>query len=246
MGLTIAAAQSGSKPGDVAHNVAHHLAVARIAAGRGVQLLVFPELSLTGYELSLARSAAVEPNSVILAPLRDFASESGMTIVAGAPVPNGDGDLHIGALRFHPDRSVSLYTKVHVHESEFVSFVPGTGGDPLFIEGQTVSLAICRDASFPEHAASAAGLGATIYAAGVMIDEAGYPRKSALMREYARMHRMAALLANYSGVTGGETSAGGSAIWDETGEPIALCGKGEALVIASGSRGCWMGDVVAL
>lgn len=48
--LTIAAAQSISVAGDLPGNIARHLDFMASAAEQGVQLLVFPELSLTGYE----------------------------------------------------------------------------------------------------------------------------------------------------------------------------------------------------
>lgn len=44
----------------------------RIAAAQaeGVQLLLFPELSLCGYELPLLRDCALSPDDPRLAPLR--------------------------------------------------------------------------------------------------------------------------------------------------------------------------------
>ena len=54
MTLIIAAAQSASVPGNVSRNVARHLQFAPWPAGNGAQLLVFPELSLTGYEPAIA------------------------------------------------------------------------------------------------------------------------------------------------------------------------------------------------
>jgi predicted amidohydrolase len=88
------------------------LRVAAVAAERGVRLLVFPELSLTGYELALAGASALEPNSPVLKPLRDFASEARMTLVAGTPLLTNDGRMHIAALAFCPDGALSIYTKV--------------------------------------------------------------------------------------------------------------------------------------
>ncbi len=46
----IAAAQSCAHPADLPRNLDDHLRLMRIAQARGVRLLVFPELSLTGYE----------------------------------------------------------------------------------------------------------------------------------------------------------------------------------------------------
>src|SRR5437867_1367941 len=83
MSLIIAAAQSTSVPGDISRNVAHHLRFGTIAAERGAQLLVFPELSLTGYELTIARSNAVRPDTSDLDPLRHLATHAHMTVVVG-------------------------------------------------------------------------------------------------------------------------------------------------------------------
>ena len=49
--LRIALAQIEPVLGDLEENVARHLVWARRAIGKGAQLLVFPELSLTGYSL---------------------------------------------------------------------------------------------------------------------------------------------------------------------------------------------------
>ncbi len=49
--LTLGLAQIKSKLGDVAANLETHLAYVEQAAAQGVQLLLFPELSLTGYVL---------------------------------------------------------------------------------------------------------------------------------------------------------------------------------------------------
>jgi predicted amidohydrolase len=182
MSLIIAAAQSASVPGDISQNVANHVRFATIAAEHRVQLLVFPELSLTGYELTLARSNALRPDSGELKPLRHLSTQAQMTIVAGAPVLTDNGELHVAALALRPDGSVSTYAKVHVHESELGVFTPGPGGATLMVEDATIALAICADASHPQHAAGAAAHGAGVYAAGVMIDEIGYARKVPLLR----------------------------------------------------------------
>jgi predicted amidohydrolase len=247
MSLIIAAAQSASVPGDIPGNVAHQLRIATIAAEHGVQLLVFPELSLIGYELSLARSNPICPDSPALEPLRQVAEQAHMIVVAGAPLPGGDGQLHIAALAIHPDGSVLTYTKEHVHVSEEHVFTSGPGGPSLRIEDATVALAICRDASIPRHAAKAAAGGANVYAAGVMIDEEGYQRKVLLLQAYAQQHKMAVLMANYSGATGGSLSAGKSAIWSEDGQIVAAStGIEEALVIGRKQDGKWSGMVVPL
>ena len=247
MSLIIAAAQSASVPGDITRNAASHGRVAAVAAKCGAQLLVFPELSLTGYELALARAHPVRPDSSELEPLRRLSLDAHMTVVAGGPMLNEHGQLHITAFIFHPDGSVSMYTKQHVHQSEEHVFTSGPGGAALLIENSTVALAICADASHPQHAAHAAAHGANVYAVGAMITEDAYVRKAGLLQTYAREHRMAVLLANYSGATGGEESAGKSAIWSEEGQLVAACtGSEEALLMATMHNGVWTGKVLPL
>lgn len=247
MNLVIAAAQSASLRGDIPRNVDHHLRFATLAAEQGVQLLVFPELSLTGYELAIARSKPVHPDSPDLDPLRQIATHARMTVVAGAPMPNDRGELHIAAFALRPDGSVVIYTKEYVHQSEAGVFTSGPGGPTLLVEDANVALAICADAAHPQHAARAAARGAKVYAASVMITEDAYPRKAEFLRNYAREHGMAVLMANYSGATGGEISAGKSALWSEDGQLVAAStGTEEALVVGIKQNGAWNGNVLPL
>ena len=184
MSLVIAAAQSKSMAGNVAWNVGRHVHIGALAAEREVELLVFPELSLTGYELSLGRSHAIHPASADLDPLRRLAVDSRMTVVVGGPVLNDRDELNIGSFSIRPDGSVLTYTKEYVHESE-VGFTSGPGGEVLEVGDATVALAICADASHPQHAARAVERGANVYAASVMIEEDAYARKTALLQQYA-------------------------------------------------------------
>ena len=55
----IAAAQVASVCGDVVQNIAIHAAAIEAAAKQDVSVLIFPELSLTGYEPDLAAALAI-------------------------------------------------------------------------------------------------------------------------------------------------------------------------------------------
>jgi predicted amidohydrolase len=59
MTLIIVAAQSASVPDNLGQSIIRHLRFGIIAAEHGVRLLVFPELSLTGYKLARAQANAV-------------------------------------------------------------------------------------------------------------------------------------------------------------------------------------------
>ena len=73
---SIAAAQTVPERGDVAVNIAQHLLLAQLAERERPQVLVFPELSLTGYEMELASELAFSDDDPRLSPLRDAAARS--------------------------------------------------------------------------------------------------------------------------------------------------------------------------
>ena len=217
--LTIVAAQSRSIRGDIEANVARHLRMAGRATEHGACLVVFPELSLTGYERTLAAECAIAPSDARLAPLGDLARAAGVTIVAGVPIRT-NGRPFLAAIAFTPT-GVAAYHKQHLHGPEHDFFTAGTHGVTLSVDDTTVALAICADIGHAAHAAAGAAAGAQIYAAGVMLTPETYAPDAALMAHYAEEHHLATLLANYSGATGGYQTAGRSAIWDDTGQQIA-------------------------
>ena len=117
------------------------------------------------------------------------------------------------------------------------------------LAGMPTALAVCADITHPEHALAAHEAGAALYACSVLITERGYAAEAALVQGHARRHGMAALLANYSGASGGYASAGRSAIWDAAGGCMAAApGDAPSLVWAArdGATGAWRGGVAAV
>lgn len=244
--LTLAAAQTVSIAGDLPANLARHQQLMQLAAAQGVQLLVFPELSLTGYEPQLAAELALMPDAPQLQPLRDLARALELTAVVGMPIRlSVDGPVLIGALVLGGDGSLAVYTKQHLHAGEERAFVAGRGGAPLPIGGETVALAVCADFCHASHVQAAADAGAGIYAAGVLISEGGYAADSAQLQGYAQEHGMLVLMANHGGPSGGWACAGRSAAWDARGRLLGTVeGVGEALLIVQGGTGQWQAQVL--
>ena len=233
--ITIAVAQSISAPLDVAANVQEHLRLVDAAAEHGVQWLVFPELSLTGYELTAMPSLMLHAEHAKLAPLRQAAARSGLAITVGAPVALPGANLPaIGAITLRPDGSHATYAKHHLHGSETAFATPGPAPVHLQSLGPLqIASAICADTNHPTHAASAAQAGANVYAAGILTSENGYAAEAPLWQSYAREHGMVVLIANHGGPSGGYVSVGRSGIWDSSGGRVAEApGVGRYLVVA--------------
>lgn len=254
--LRIAAAQSASVAGDLERNVQTHLAFVRMAAYERVQVLVFPELSLTGYEPHLLADHVLAPDHPALAPLCQAARDHAMTLVVGAPAPaaqapdaGADRALPaIGAWVLGPDGSVGLYRKRHLHDSEASFASAGTEDVGVqLLAGEPVGVAVCADLTHPEHAQAARDAGAALYVASALVSERGYGPESAQLEGYARQLDMGVLLANYSGRTGGYASAGRSAFWAPGGRCVAAAPDDAPCMVwaARGDSG-WSGGVVEL
>jgi predicted amidohydrolase len=244
--LDLCAAQYCSVAGDLNANLDRHAQVMRLAARHGVKFLLFPELSLTGYEPSLASNLALTADSQLLQPLRDLAKQSGMTTVVGVPLRQaGTEGVFIGALVFGADGSQITYTKQYLHPGEEVVFSPGQGGPLVTVSGEKIALSVCADFSHASHAEAAARAGAGIYAASVLISDKGYLHDSGLLQGYAQQHAFGVLMANHGGPSGGWACAGRSAFWSPDGEHIvSATGTGDCLVIARRRQGAWEGEVI--
>lgn len=244
--VTLAAAQVPSRAGDVAHNVAVHVAAAATAAEHGAALVVFPELSLTAYEPRRAAALVVAPHDDRLLPLSALAWERGVTIVAGAPLASAHGKPHIGALVFEPG-GVRTYRKMHLGASEPDYFSAGDVPCALDAGDVRVGLAICADTARPSHPQAYVARGAHAYAAGVMLTREWYDTDARRLHDHARDFRLLTLMANHGASTGTHLSVGRSAIWAPGGALLALAeGVESCLLLAGrGERG-WEGRVVAL
>lgn len=246
MGIRIAAAQSPSVAGDIAANLRTHLRFIQAARAEGVQLLVFPELSLCGYELPLLRACAMAPDDARLDALR--AAAAGMTVSVGAPVIDaGAAQPCIASITLAADGGTRVYRKQYLHGGEEVHARPGPrGAQAHALHGQRYVEAICADTTHAAHAQAAADAGASLYVAGVLISTGGYAADAALLRGHAETHDMGVLLANHAAPSGGYASAGNSAFWAPGGKLIAQAeGPGSYLVIAEEQHG-WQGRVLAV
>ncbi len=256
---SIAAAQTVPVRGDVDGNVRQHLRLIRVAAEEEAAILVFPELSLTGYELDLAGDLAFSRSDPRLVPLAEAGSFHSMTIIVGAPVRIESG-LHIGAFIISQDCTTEVYTKHYlgafsasascdgtVPPAEATVFQPGRLNPLVRFGGGTGAVAVCSDTSRPSHAREAADRGARTYLASMFVIPSEFEREIATLRAHAVRHAMTVALANYGGPSGGLAAGGRSAIWSESGELLAqLNAIGTGVVVASESRAGWRGRAIML
>jgi predicted amidohydrolase len=235
----IAAAQIPSIRGDVPANVSRHEAALRAAAAAGVSVVVFPELSLIGYEPEIAASLAFTDDDIRLEPLRRIVLEHNLTTMIGAPIRTDDKPA-IGTVILGPDGGRQIYRKMHLGGSEVSFFSPGTLPVVLEVESHRIGVSICADSSQCSHAESYYRLGARIYAAGVFLTDEWYLTDAPRLQKFAADFGMLTVMANQAASIGTHRSVGRSAVWNPSGSLLAEAeGTEEALVVATDVNGVW-------
>jgi predicted amidohydrolase len=160
--LRVAVAQSAERPAkatdeDVLLSVRHR---AETAAARGVELLIFPEMSLTGYSVGaeVIRARAQSRDGPMLSAVASIAREYGVALCVGY-AEAGQSDTVYNAVAVF-DASGDLahhYRKTHLYGAEeFGIYTPG-GNDDLTVSilqpsGICFGCLICMDCEYPEPA----------------------------------------------------------------------------------------------
>jgi len=256
---SISVAQTCPIKGDIDRNVEAHVRLADLAAGEGAQVVVFPELSLTGYEIELAGRLAFGEDDARLSRLLDAAASRSITMIVGAPV-RLDGRLYLGAFVLCPDRTIALYTKHRlgafgdsarvdgvVPPAEATVFAAGDRNPLVRLGDTTAAIAICADIGAPAHPQRAADRGAAAYLASMFVIPSDFDADSGRLARYAAQHSMVVALANYGCPTGGLASAGRSAVWSPRGELIVqLPPGGGGVAVATETPDGWRSATVML
>lgn len=244
--MIVAAAQTQPKRGDIRANLADHYHLTQLASMNGARLIVFPEMSITGYERERAKALAFAEKDARLDGLRQLAADRQIIVVAGAPVIHGE-DLFIGAFVFMPDRSVAMYTKQFLHPGEEFFFSPSADRNPLIdLVSERCSVAICADIDNPAHPENAKKTGTTMYLSCLFFTPGGIPTAYKALSGYARKHRMNVLMANFCGQSWDNCAAGGeSGFWDSRGKLVAsLNSRDPGLLMIENMDDQWVGKSV--
>ncbi|MFF7991386.1 carbon-nitrogen hydrolase family protein [Kitasatospora xanthocidica] len=224
--LMVAVAQpvcaAPGRPETVSDNVGLHALAVREARAR---LVVFPELSLTGYDLT---APAVDPADPRLAPLVEACGATGAVALVGAPVVEADGRESIATLAVTGGGATVVYRKSRLHgPGELGRFSPGEEPVVLELDGLRLGLAVCADAADPTHAEETAALGIDAYVASTLYGPgpAQAERRDGHVRARAADHGVWCVLATSAGATGEfPDSSGGSGVWAPGGALVAQAG----------------------
>jgi predicted amidohydrolase len=200
-------------------NLQRALDMARLALQQGAQILVLPELFLTGF--CYTPQAEDYPPYPTLDPFRDLSRENGCIVIGSLK----SGRYNLG---FVLERERSEFRpKIHPFGEEKEHFDGGDRVSPISTGIGRVGLEICYDLRFPEVARSLSLQGADFPVTVAQFPQARIDHWRILCRARAIENQLPHLACNCAG----SAFAGGSMIIDPRGRPMAEAGQEEAVLM---------------
>ncbi len=215
--MKLCVAQTRPVKGEIQSNIASHKKLVNLAVLYGAVTIIFPELSVTGYEPKLAKALATTADDHRFNDFQEISDAKNIIIGIGVPTKNDRGTC-ISMILFHPHKEKQLYSKKYLHADEEPFFVPGENSSVLINDKNNIALAICYELSIPEHAVHAFNHGARTYIASVAKTAPGVEKASVTLSGIARNYSMTVLMANCIGHCDNFDSAGKTSAWNSKGK----------------------------
>ncbi len=218
--MKIALAQTNPIIGDVQRNIENHISLIEQARVYAPDMIIFPELSLTGYAPELAAELATELQNKPFELLQNLSNTTGISIGVGMPIRGGEG-IRICLLWFRPQLPLQVFPKRYLHVDEEPFFVCGKEPFRLLREEPATALGICYEISVDAHFTEVRSSAAEIYIASVVKSVEGIAKAHQRLSNIAREIKVPVLMVNSIGHEDGAVSGGRSAAWNYRGELIA-------------------------
>ena len=238
--MRITLAQIDSRPGELETNIARAEQVIAHAVTEGTDLVVFPELSLSGYSIGdLKEDISISPDDERMTKLAKEAKGAG--VLLGFPEAQAHG-LHIYNTAAYYENGLL----VHVHRKLFLPnyaifeerkhFLPGQSSRAFPILGgrHRAAALVCNDAWQPQLAYVATQDGAIVLLVPACSAQSVFPEKydsrsywRGITRFYGRMFQLYVVFVNRVGTEGSLRFWGGSHVVDPWGEVIAVADEGK-------------------
>jgi omega-amidase len=235
--LTVSIAQMDPAWARPELNLARTRELAIEAGRRGSDLILFPELWLSDYDLAHARRYASAPVSGAFALLSDVTRQSGVHLLGSLLEMETDGErVYNTAALFAPDGElVATYRKTHLfapmEEARYLS--PGDALPVFDLPWGRCALAVCYDLRFPEVFTHHAGAGVRIVFLVAQWPHRRCTHWRTLIQARAVENQMFVVACNRVGEAGDERFGGHSVICDPWGRAVVEAGEDEVLLTAT-------------
>lgn len=121
------------------------------AAAAGVDLLLFPELSLTGYPTRGPAARPLDAASEACGRMRELAGKHNLTLAAGMVWRDApDGPVYLAHGLWLPSGELHIYRKTHLGRREKPEYAAGDELPVFRLPKVTVGIQLCLEQHFPE------------------------------------------------------------------------------------------------
>jgi omega-amidase len=236
--VKVAAAQISCALGDFDANLRKIRDFVALAKKSANELVVFPEMTDTGYSMPVIQKHAKNWKDGAVGELQKIAKENSIAIVAGISDREGDSIFNAQVLINAKGEVLAKYRKTHLVTAapldERVCLSPGNEFVASKLGDFNIGLSICYDLRFPEMARTLA----VKHGANVIVNSSAWP---VVRAEHLRILALARavenqsyfVIANRVGTDEGVTFCGGSLIVDPSGRILAAApAGGEKLIEA--------------
>lgn len=243
--MILSAAQTKPEAQSIEENLEDHYRLIKIAADNGADLIVFPEMSITGYIRDRADKLAFKTDDARVDILRKLSMDYKTIIIAGAPI-SLDSNLYIGSFIIHPSNNISIYTKQYLHPGEENFFDASSNYNPIIkLKDERISLAICADIDNPLHPEVASKNSTTIYMPSIFFSKTSMDDCHKSLSQYAQFYSMNILMSNYCGSLWEAEAGGRSAFWSNSGKLInKLPEENPGLLLIVKNENGWTGKTI--
>lgn len=204
------------------------------AAARGAEIIVLPELCVSGYVFNTRREVAGLSESIPQGPSvtawTDIARQRGVFVVGGVCERDGDTYYNSAAV-VGPSGYLGTYRKTHLFFEEKMFFESGNLGFPIFqLPMGKIGVLICYDLRFPEPARILALQGVDLICSPTnwvalfnsrLWDDRGYCMANYIVMGSAAVNQVFFACADRVGVERGVQFLGASLIVGPSGWPMA-------------------------
>ncbi|MCA5974425.1 MULTISPECIES: carbon-nitrogen hydrolase family protein [Pseudomonas] len=236
--MRVALYQCPPLPLDVSGNLTRLEQQAQAAAKQGAQVLICPEMFLSGYNIGAQAvgELAQAQDGPAATRIAAIAQASGIAILYGYPERAGDGQIY-NAVQLIDSQGTRLcnYRKTHLFsELDKSMFVAGDDHYPVVeLNGWRLGLLICYDVEFPENTRRLALAGAEL----ILVPTANMLPYDFVcdvtVRARAFENHCYVVYANYCGSEGAIRYCGLSSICAPDGSRPLLAGQDEALLVGT-------------
>ncbi len=153
--MRIRAIQFSPVLGNSDKNLEFHVQKIERAIEDNIELIVFPELSISGYHLKdIVYEVSLKPDSKILNELKSLSKK--INIIIGAPYEKTKGIIYNSAIVFSRGEIIHIHNKVQLPNfgmfEEGMIFKSDDKFIPFELGGLKIGILICREILFPHFA----------------------------------------------------------------------------------------------